>query len=42
MTNRPNGTLYVGVTFDIGRRTYKHRESLIQGGWNSRCVACFI
>src|SRR5208283_4025394 len=32
MTNRPNGTLYVGVTSDIGRRAYEHREGLVVGG----------
>ena len=26
MTNRPIGTLYVGVTDDIARRTYEHRS----------------
>ena len=31
MTNRPNGTLYVGVTSDIGRRAYEHREGLVEG-----------
>jgi putative endonuclease len=31
MTNRPNGTLYVGVTADIARRAYEHREGLIEG-----------
>jgi putative endonuclease len=29
MTNRPNGTLYVGVTSDIARRTWEHREGLV-------------
>jgi hypothetical protein len=28
MSNRPNGTLYVGTTTDVGRRTSEHRE-----GW---------
>jgi putative endonuclease len=26
MTNRPFGTLYVGVTSDIGRRAWEHRQ----------------
>lgn len=31
MTNRPNGTLYTGVTNDISRRAFEHREGLIDG-----------
>ncbi|MBO6784172.1 MAG: GIY-YIG nuclease family protein [Alphaproteobacteria bacterium] len=31
MTNRPNGTLYVGVTGDIARRAWEHREGLVEG-----------
>ena len=31
MTNRPNGTLYVGVTNDITRRAWEHREGLAEG-----------
>ena len=31
MTNRPNGVLYTGVTSDIGRRAYEHRERLVPG-----------
>ena len=28
VTNRPNGTLYTGVTTDISRRTWEHREGV--------------
>ncbi len=31
MTNRPNGTLYFGVTTDLARRIWEHRESVIDG-----------
>jgi putative endonuclease len=31
VTNRPNGTLYVGVTDDLARRAWEHREGLMDG-----------
>jgi putative endonuclease len=31
MTNRPNGTLYVGVTSDLARRAHEHREGVADG-----------
>ena len=31
MTNRPNGILYTGVTSDIARRAFEHREGLAKG-----------
>jgi putative endonuclease len=31
LTNRPNGTLYVGATTDLARRIWEHRERIADG-----------
>jgi putative endonuclease len=31
LSNRPNGTLYVGVTSDLARRVAQHRKGSIKG-----------
>ncbi|MBI1778455.1 MAG: GIY-YIG nuclease family protein [Proteobacteria bacterium] len=36
ITNRPNGTLSVGVTSDLARRAWEHREG-VADGFSKRC-----
>ena len=31
MTNKPRGTLYVGVTADLARRAWEHRDGHVKG-----------
>jgi putative endonuclease len=31
VTNKPDGTLYTGVTSDLRRRAWEHREGLVDG-----------
>ena len=29
--SKPNGTLYIGVTSNLPKRAYEHREGLVEG-----------
>jgi putative endonuclease len=31
VTNRPNGILYIGVTSDIRKRAWEHRDGVVEG-----------
>jgi putative endonuclease len=31
MASRRNGTIYIGVTSDLAKRAWEHREGLIEG-----------
>ena len=31
MANKPDGTLYVGVTSNLARRVHEHREGVVEG-----------
>jgi putative endonuclease len=31
VTNKPYGTLYIGVTSDLSRRSWEHREGVVEG-----------
>ena len=42
LASRPRGTLYVGVTNDLIRRVFEHREGLIDGFTKEHCVKMLV
>lgn len=41
-TNRPRGTLYVGVTSALAGRVYQHREGLVEGFTKRYGLKCLV
>ena len=44
MANRKNGTIYTGVTSDLAKRVYEHREGLVPGftkRYGCKCLVWF-
>jgi predicted GIY-YIG superfamily endonuclease len=42
MSNKRNGTLYIGVTSDLSRRVREHRESIIEGFTKRYGLKCLV
>ena len=42
VTNKPRGTLYVGVTSDIHRRAWEHREGAVKGFTRRYGLKCLV
>ena len=42
ITNRPDGTLYVGVTSNMLRRAWGHREGLVEGFSKRYGLKCLV
>jgi len=42
MSNRPYGTLYVGITNNLVRRAWEHREGLVDGFTKEQGLHCLV
>jgi putative endonuclease len=42
MTNRPDGTLYIGVTSDLPRRVWEHRNDVLEGFTKRYGLKCLV
>ena len=36
VTNKPNGTLYIGMTDDLNKRAWEHREHVLKRSFSDR------
>ena len=42
VTNRPDGTLYIGVTSNLARRIWEHREGVYEGFTKRYTLNCLV
>ena len=42
MSSGWNGTLYIGVTSDLIKRVWEHREGVVEGFPQQYCVHCLV
>jgi putative endonuclease len=42
LASRPRGTLYVGMTNNLVRRIYEHREGLADGFTKAHCIKLLV
>jgi len=42
VANKPNGTLYVGVTSNLARRAWEHREGIVEGFTKKHGLKCIV